>query len=117
LKKVLSLFLVILITVCVTSCSTQTRDEVSYGDLFSKLETLSLVAARCLKDNSANSNSCRTFVKMYKSGGSEIIKQFSNRAGEFLENDLAGSLVATEQVITISNAVLFLVEHQKTHKS
>lgn len=117
MKKVLSLFLVILITVCVTSCSTQTRDKVSYGDLFSKIETLSLVAERCLKDNSANSNSCRTFVKMYKSGGSQIIKTFGNRAGEFLENDLAGSLVATEQVITISNAVLFLVEHNQTLKS
>lgn len=117
MNKILSLCLVFFITVCITSCSTQTRDEVSYVDLFSKLETLSLVAERCLKDNSANSNSCRTFVKMYQSGGSEIIKTFGNRAGEFLENDLAGSLVATEQVITISNAVLFLVEHNQTLKS
>ena len=101
---------VLIAALSVFSCANNYKRVTEDSHLISSIEQLSVQADTCLATESKTSNACVNFFKLYRTGGADAVKQLSANAASYLEKDLDAALNTTEQIIIISNAVLFLAQ-------
>ena len=110
MSKYLNCLITLIATVFTLSCVSAQDNNTDSKNVMASIEILSKQATDCLKSNTRTSRSCTSFAKMYKTGGSEAVKQFSFETAKYLEQDLDAALTTTEQIITVGNAVFFLAK-------
>ncbi|RVT44210.1 hypothetical protein EMM73_16975 [Rheinheimera sediminis] len=101
---------VLIVATVVAACSGKAKEQVNLQALQDNIENLSTLAALCLEQKARGSEPCLSFVRQYEADGADQIKRVSDHLPEFLEKDLDAALVTTEQVLVITNAVLFMAE-------
>ncbi|MEQ3640877.1 MAG: hypothetical protein ABNH03_14125 [Alteromonas sp.] len=101
--------IVLMVGLSLSACVSQ-PEKPTDAMVLSNINALAIQAQLCLDSEYRRSDNCLLFARQYKNGGFENMELFEDRLAAILKKDLDAGLKATEQIIIIGNAVVFLAQ-------
>lgn len=99
--------IVLMVGLSLSACVSQ-PEKPTDAMVLSNINALAIQAQSCLDSEYQRSDNCLLFAHQYKSGGFESMELFKDRLAAIFKKDPDEGLKATEQIIIIGNAVVFL---------
>lgn len=100
--------LIVLMVGLSNSACVSLPDKPTDAMVLSKINALAIQAQSCLDSEYQRSDDCLSFAHQYEKGGFESMELFKDRLAAIFKEDPDEGLKATEQIIIIGNAVVFL---------